>query len=393
VIRLLGCTEESTQVDSAGAARALGWLGSAGRARVETWVRVQTRALERGAPLVLGEGPWAPSLGVILDSLIISTDDSHPRARVAPSVKAAAVWAMKFGKLLARELLKLQLIGKSDWPWIRFKELKKQIKRSRSAEDTARFMKRLRDDVQRINQFWMEKEAAMLADAYCASCEEIHLLLRLMVLNYLATLKIVKKHDKLCGTKLFLPICRVLLSQAFVRGLTSSPLFVDIAGAPAEVLIGELLESPQAGAHYMPSTLTELVGASGLDRGLDLDDTTENDSEEAGDELGRVGRGVGRRRAPRTKSRPSAAEEFVSSTYEISGITEESSEQVRCAGEHEAQPLSSTIASLLPGGWATCSLAALAALTVYALYASSSVPFHALAGRAAGENGETRIQL
>ena len=40
-----------------------------------------------------------------------------------------------------------------------------------------------------------------------------------------AVIKIAKKHDKTAKTKLFMPVCRVLLTQAFVKGMTSSSVF------------------------------------------------------------------------------------------------------------------------------------------------------------------------
>lgn len=46
-------------------------------------------------------------------------------------------------------------------------------------------------------------------------------MLRWLTLNYLAVLKITKKHDKHCGTALLPAISKVLISQPFVAALRS----------------------------------------------------------------------------------------------------------------------------------------------------------------------------
>lgn len=45
------------------------------------------------------------------------------------------------------------------------------------------------------------------------------------MLNYVAILKLLKKHDKHCATQLYPVIERILVSQPFVQALLSSPLF------------------------------------------------------------------------------------------------------------------------------------------------------------------------
>ena len=100
-------------------------------------------------------------------------------------------------------------------------------------------------------------------------------------------IKIAKKHDKTAKTKLFMPVCRVLLTQAFVKGMTSSRVFdpttksTATSGAAADVqdsssssnnnadmlqqLIGEILGGDVPGAlNYLPSTLAARVHACGL---------------------------------------------------------------------------------------------------------------------------------
>ena len=105
-------------------------------------------------------------------------------------------------------------------------------------------------------------------------------------------IKIAKKHDKTAKTKLFMPVCRVLLTQAFVKGMTSSSVFdpttksTATSSAAADVqdsssssssssssnnadmlqqLIGEILGGDVPGAlNYLPSTLAARVHACGL---------------------------------------------------------------------------------------------------------------------------------
>ena len=203
---------------------------------------------------------------------------------------------MKFGKLFADAMLACR---QSDWPvGVRFKMLKKELKQRckecRTREATNLFMKWLREDVRGLNSFWTAKEAEILA-ARALTCGEDaraggpsaargHLdgacdlhrgLLQYLILNYLAVIKIAKKHDKAAGTKLLMPVCRVLLTQAFVKGFTTSSVFSfrshDRDPAPADEhakrlieLIGEILGSVPGAASYLPSTLAARVHACGL---------------------------------------------------------------------------------------------------------------------------------
>ena len=55
--------------------------------------------------------------------------------------------------------------------------------------------------------------------------EQVHACLRWLILNYLAVLKIAKKHDKHCATNLQNAMAKVLLMQPFVVAMRASPLF------------------------------------------------------------------------------------------------------------------------------------------------------------------------
>ena len=68
---------------------------------------------------------------------------------------------MKFGKLLAHTLIDVP-----DWPQIRYKEFKRRLNKRQTVERqhslfaTGEFKRALREDLQRINTFWLTKEAA-----------------------------------------------------------------------------------------------------------------------------------------------------------------------------------------------------------------------------------------
>ena len=57
---------------------------------------------------------------------------------------------------------------------------------------------------------------------------QVRRMLRWLTLNFVAVLKIAKKHDKRCGTTILEPISRVLVTEQFVRGLMSAPCFVGL---------------------------------------------------------------------------------------------------------------------------------------------------------------------
>ena len=199
---------------------------------------------------------------------------------------------------------------------MRYKALKKRIEeRATKAEQaslfaTGGFKKALREDIMSINDFWLEKEAALLAQRADAHADEhvaaVSQVLRWLTLNYLAVLKIAKKHDKRCGSTLLEPMSMVLMSQSFVRGLTSSPLFADLgavaqASSDGEPMLSSSREyqgadsgaSPQAmivkllgpnSAHYFPHAVLERFAACKLMRtaASDLDSFAESDDESRG---------------------------------------------------------------------------------------------------------------
>ena len=145
---------------------------------------------------------------------------------------------MKFGRLLQQANLP------DDWPMVRYKQLKQFIKarsaRKQTIFETGCFKKALRDDMIKINAFWRTKEAELreqrqaslslefLAEQYRAEVRKAH---KYLTLNYLAVLKITKKHDKQCDSCLAQAVSKVLMSQPFVVGLLTSEHFRD---APQE---------------------------------------------------------------------------------------------------------------------------------------------------------------
>jgi hypothetical protein len=216
---------------------------------------------------------------------------------------------MKFGKLLTHTLIDVP-----DWPQIRYKEFKRRLNKRQTVERqhslfaTGEFKRALREDLQRINTFWLTKEAAFHETP--PEPEAVQLLLRWLTINYLAVLKITKKHDKRCDTALLDPIAKVLITQPFVRGLTTSSLFAKEQSATAssassplpseeeetpeqrkrwqpfagpassrQALIVELLGD--SATRYFPETLLQRVASSHLDEDFLLADE-DSDNEETG---------------------------------------------------------------------------------------------------------------
>eukprot|EP00967_Tisochrysis_lutea_P060886 scaffold77929_cov33-Tisochrysis_lutea.AAC.1 len=198
---------------------------------------------------------------------------------------------MKFGRLLQAEL------ADTGWPHVRYKLLKHSIKRRvmehevASIFHTGTFKKMLREDMQLINNCWLkmerdlfERRQAAVNVPYLAQQYEdlVHECLRWLALNYLAVLKIAKKHDKHCRTQLHGALAKVLLMQPFVIGMRASPIFhgSDLIGGgqrtpssvtsskldtliaacsedAVSVVIAQLLGS--AAAHYFPQPLQQYL--------------------------------------------------------------------------------------------------------------------------------------
>lgn len=138
---------------------------------------------------------------------------------------------MKFSQLYSERL------GDCDWPQIHYNELKAAIKLRRvtgqtaSTSETAHFKYSLWCDLTQVSEFWQFKEQELQAIGRAMGGnygEEPRRMLTWLMLNYLATLKITKKHDKHCGTQLMLPVSKVLMLQPFVVGLLTCSLFTEL---------------------------------------------------------------------------------------------------------------------------------------------------------------------
>lgn len=142
------------------------------------------------------------------------------------------------------------------------------------------------EDLQAINTFWVAHERELLARSKMVAElpylrqqheEQVQACLKWLTLNYLAVLKIAKKHDKHCGTQLHSAMAKVLMMQPFVIGMRASPLFFpDGAGAAScvrpnlesrsseedaaiSLVISQLLGC--ASAHYFPQRLQEHIAS------------------------------------------------------------------------------------------------------------------------------------
>lgn len=153
---------------------------------------------------------------------------------------------MKFGRVFHLEL------ADDDWPRLRYKLLKRSIKnRVREHEvasifQTGAFKKLIRDDLAAINACWVKMERKLLVRRQAAADlpyllqqhdERVASCLKWLALNYLAVLKIAKKHDKHCGTQLHGAMAKVLLMQPFVIGMRASPLFFPEASGAGPVVL------------------------------------------------------------------------------------------------------------------------------------------------------------
>jgi hypothetical protein len=188
---------------------------------------------------------------------------------------------MKFGKLMA---LELAADGLTAWPSVRYKLLKIRIEQRKEQESTlfqtGSFKKALREDLLAINAFWAERESELLrarAALHDHDDTDHHKLVRStfkwLTLNYLAVLKISKKHDKKTHSSLLDAISKVLLTEPFVKALTSSALFADLdapaatgdpppVAAAASSMIVQLLG--RGSERYFPHSLLSRFDAADL---------------------------------------------------------------------------------------------------------------------------------
>ena len=187
---------------------------------------------------------------------------------------------MKFGKLMA---LELAADGLTAWPSVRYKLLKVRIEQRKEHESTlfqtGSFKKALREDLLAINAFWAERERELLrvrAALHDHDDTDHHQLVRStfkwLTLNYLAVLKISKKHDKKTHSSLLDAISKVLLTEPFVKALTSSALFADLdapaatgdppVAAAASSMIVQLLG--RGSERYFPHSLLSRFDAADL---------------------------------------------------------------------------------------------------------------------------------
>jgi hypothetical protein len=175
---------------------------------------------------------------------------------------------MKFGRVFHLELVD------EDLPRLRYKLLKRSIKNRvkehevASIFQTGAFKKLIRDDLAAINACWLKLERDLLARRQAAADlpyllqqheERVSTCLKWLALNYLAVLKIAKKHDKHCGTQLHGAMGKVLLMQPFVIGMRASPLFFPEAGGSGPVVLG-LASRPVRGC-----SLDAPAGGVGID--------------------------------------------------------------------------------------------------------------------------------
>lgn len=130
---------------------------------------------------------------------------------------------MKFGKLFKEK----QAAG---WDYIDYKRLKQLLKEGTSAA----FQKELWDEIATVNAAFLEEERNLMSQLSVHTAgeressrffDEVRQLYRSGVLNYIACLKIVKKHDKRPGVE-------ALRTQARSRSVAAqaAPYAVATAG-------------------------------------------------------------------------------------------------------------------------------------------------------------------
>mmetsp|Transcript_50208 Transcript_50208/g.162159 ORF Transcript_50208/g.162159 Transcript_50208/m.162159 type:complete len:322 (+) Transcript_50208:70-1035(+) len=188
---------------------------------------------------------------------------------------------MKFGKIWKQEQSNGIL-----WAYIDYKALKRLMKGQ--GAQSADFRQALWSELERVNQAFVSAERRYLADLTVhLSGErdssgyfgEVELLHRACVLNYVAALKAVKKHDKVFGTPLRQELLEHLFSLPFVRSLDHSFLFEECwrcvseapssaSGALDHALAASIRQGFDAMRRLKPDSVTEreierMLGADG----------------------------------------------------------------------------------------------------------------------------------
>mmetsp|Transcript_24654 Transcript_24654/g.59329 ORF Transcript_24654/g.59329 Transcript_24654/m.59329 type:complete len:410 (-) Transcript_24654:323-1552(-) len=140
---------------------------------------------------------------------------------------------MKFGKTLKRH-------SRPGWRYLNYKFLKQVIRLIHPDSDWAdkHFRKTLIEEIEAVNAFFLSRTVKLREltaeykfhkrnhnSAYDNLCGKTKELREFMIINYIAVLKIVKKHDKISTKPLRKDILEVLLKQPFYQALKTSALF------------------------------------------------------------------------------------------------------------------------------------------------------------------------
>mmetsp|Transcript_18154 Transcript_18154/g.25192 ORF Transcript_18154/g.25192 Transcript_18154/m.25192 type:complete len:428 (-) Transcript_18154:193-1476(-) len=140
---------------------------------------------------------------------------------------------MKFGKTLKK-------YSRPGWRYINYKFLKQVIRLIHPQSDWAgnHFGKTLIEEINAVNEFFLAREEKLKEltsifqnngsddqNEFEELCQQTKELREFMILNYIAVLKIVKKHDKFSAKPMRDLILKILLEQDFYKALKSSSLF------------------------------------------------------------------------------------------------------------------------------------------------------------------------
>lgn len=149
---------------------------------------------------------------------------------------------MRFGQILAAR-------RREGWVYIDYERLKQAIRDS--SIDAAAFWHLLEREIERVSSFFDAKHIALTKSAdsnvklqsapgLLGNLRDLH---RYAVLNYLAVLKIVKKHDKNAAKPVRQKALKALLVAPFARCLDSPKMFTDL-----EAALDRLDAAPTAGS-------------------------------------------------------------------------------------------------------------------------------------------------